>query len=77
MEHHISPSKLKMVNESVAKIVGLNKYLQKFKVRESLEEWRRQHLVDCQIEKAQLIVELKVAVRHSEDVPQSIRNIYF
>lgn len=77
MESSPSAGQLKMVNKSIAKIVGLNKYLQKFKVRENLEELRRQHLVDCQIEKTQLISELKFAVRNLKDVPQSVREIYF
>lgn len=77
MESRPNARQLKAMNKLVERIDGINEYLQKFIVRENLKQLTREKLVECQIEKAQLIAKLKIAARNFEDVPQSIKELYF
>nr|AGQ20228.1 AsIV-cont00116-ORF1 [Apophua simplicipes ichnovirus] len=68
---------LRRMNRLVMDINAYNTYLAKFRDRESLDENRREDLVQCQREKAILVEQLKMTVKNISVVPKSVLEIYF
>lgn len=61
----------------VAEIDRCDKYLEKYRVRENLEDCVRKSLAEVQMIKASLVAQVKMMLINHRDVPQSVLKIYF
>lgn len=77
MDYRPSGNELIAIDDLAREIHAYSKFLAKFRAREQREAWFREHLVQLQMEKAEMIARVKMTVKNWIVVPQSVREIYF